>query len=104
FEEFAIADASLLSVDAHTAHRIVPICFEGDVFGTLFGVPASSSVPVAGVRLAPQSTIFPDAAARPSSAEVATFLKGLGIDYIFADAKHPNTLVPEAIPIAESTA
>ena len=42
------------------------------------------------------------AAARPSPAAVTAFLKEHGIDYIFADERHPNTLVPGAIVIATS--
>ena len=41
-----------------------------------------------------------DRRARPSPANVAAFLKANGIDYIYADAVHPNTLVPDAVPIA----
>jgi hypothetical protein len=33
---------------------------------------------------------------------VATFLKAHGIDYIYADAAYPNTLVTNAVPIATS--
>ena len=40
--------------------------------------------------------------ARPSAAEVAAFLEANGIDYIYADAMHPNTLVPDAILVATS--
>jgi len=40
--------------------------------------------------------------AQPSAARVVSFLKANGIDYIYADALHPNTLVPDAIPIATS--
>jgi len=25
-----------------------------------------------------------------------------GIEYIYADAKHPNTLVPDAVPVAST--
>ena len=38
--------------------------------------------------------------ARPSSQEVAEFLKAHDIDYIYADAIHPNSLVPDAVPVA----
>ena len=49
-------------------------------------------------HLAPQRALYPDAKARPSPESVAAFLKANGIDYIYADAMHPNTLVPEAHP------
>ena len=39
---------------------------------------------------------------RPSVASVVSFLKANGIDYIYVDAVHPNSLVPEAAPIATS--
>ena len=44
----------------------------------------------------------PDAAAAPSSAAVAAFLMANGIDYIYADAAHPDSLVADAGPIALS--
>lgn len=46
--------------------------------------------------------LYPEAAAHPSSAAVAAFLKDHGIDYIFADADYPNSLVADAVPIAQS--
>jgi len=49
---------------------------------------------------APQYTLYPDSAARPSTAQVATFLKANGIGYVYADATHPNSLVPDAILVA----
>jgi hypothetical protein len=33
---------------------------------------------------------------------VVAFLKRHGIDYIYADGRHPNTLVPDALSIATS--
>ena len=30
----------------------------------------------------------------------ARFMKSNGIDYIYVDRAHPNTLVPDAIPVA----
>ena len=46
--------------------------------------------------------LYPDSSAQPTPASVAEFLKANGIDYIYADAMHPNTLVPDAIPISTS--
>jgi hypothetical protein len=46
--------------------------------------------------------LYPNATARPSPAEVAAFLKAHGIHYIYADGRHPNSLVPEAILTAAS--
>ena len=100
FEEISFADASLASIDAHTGRRIVPICFEADVFSTLNGIPPSDRFPSPGFTFAPQSALYPDAAARPSPEVVAAFLKAHGIHFIFADSKHPNSLVPDAVQIA----
>ena len=57
-------------------------------------------MPNADMALAPQHVLYPNATAHPSSAAVAAFLKDHGIDYIFADALHPNTLVANAVPMA----
>ena len=102
FEEVAFANPRLISIDAHTGRRVVPMCFEADVYGTLVGAEPSRQVPNAGFTLAPQRSLYPDAAADPSSARVAAFLKDNGIDYIYADAAHPNSLVADAVPIAAS--
>lgn len=101
FEEISFADASLLSIDAHTGRRVVPMCFEADVFSVLNGSPATDEFPSAGFTIAPQWTLYPDAEARPSPTEVAAFLKGHGIDYLYVDAQHPS-LVPDAIMVSAS--
>jgi hypothetical protein len=100
FEEIAFTDPSLLSIDAHTGHPVVPMCFQADVFSTLNGAPPSAIRPAAGFTSAPQSALYPNAAADPSSAAVAAFLKDHGIYYIFADSRHPNLLLPDAVPVA----
>jgi len=100
FEEVAFWDARLLALDAHTGRRIVPMCFEADTFGLINGTPLSRDRPSPLFRSAPQRALYPDADAKPSTASVAAFLKDNGIGYIYADALHPNTLVPDAIPIA----
>jgi hypothetical protein len=102
FDEAGFADPSLLSIDAHTGRRVVPMCFEANFFSTLLGAQRSVQVPNATFRWAPQRTLYPDAEADPSSAAVAAFLKDNGIDYIYADARHPNSLVADAVPIATS--
>jgi hypothetical protein len=102
FEEVAFANPSLLSIDAHTGRRVVPMCFEADLPGTLIGAQLSVQTPNAYFESAPQRALYPDAAANPSSAAVAVFLKENGIDYIYADARHPNSLVADAVPIATS--
>jgi hypothetical protein len=101
YEEFAFTDPSLLSIDAHTGRRVVPMCFQADVFSTLNGGSPSVNVPAAGFTLAPQAELYPNAAADPSSTAVANFLSQHGIRYVYADANHPNSLVPNASPIAE---
>jgi hypothetical protein len=101
-EEISFINSKLLSIDAHTGRRVVPMCFEADVLGPLFGGQPSTQTPDAGFASAPQSALYPDSTARPSSVAVANFLKDHGIGYIYADAMHPNSLVDEAIPIATS--
>jgi hypothetical protein len=50
-------------------------------------------------ELAPQHTLYPDPRALPSAAAIASFLREYGIDYIYVDAMHPNSLVADAIPV-----
>jgi hypothetical protein len=102
FEEISFADSSLITIDAHTNHRVVPMCFQAEVFSTLIGAPPLPDVPGAGFRFAPQWALYPNAAARPSPAAVAAFLKIHGIEFIYTDSEHKNTLVPDAIPFATS--
>jgi hypothetical protein len=102
FEEVSFGSPALLSIDAHTGRRVVPMCFQADSFSTLIGAKPSAQVPNAFLKWAPQRTLYPDASADPSSAAGAVFLKDSGIDYIYADARHPNSLVGDAIPIASS--
>ena len=66
------------------------------------GGTSSSQTASADWPWAPQRVLYPNATARPSSAAVAAFMKENGIDYIYADAKHPNTLVSDAVPVARS--
>jgi hypothetical protein len=104
FEELAPWDARLLGLDAHTGRRIVPMCFEADFFGQLVGGQKSADIENPLFVRAAQGTLYPDATAQPSPADVAAFLKANGIDYIYADTMHPNTLVPDAIPVVTSGA
>jgi hypothetical protein len=103
-EELTFWDARLLGVDAHTGRRIMPMCFQADFFGQLIGGQKSADIASPLFKWAPQRALYPDAGAQPSAASVASFLKDNGIDYIYADALHPNSLVPAAIPIATSGA
>ena len=90
FEEISSVNSKLLSINAHTGRRVVPMCFEADVNGPLLGAEPSAQVPDAGFPSAPQAALYPDSTARPSSAAVAAFLKAHGIDYIYADASAPE--------------
>ena len=74
------------------------MCFEADFFGQLVGGQKSADIANPLFQWAPQRALYPDANARPSPASVAAFLKANGIDYIYADTMHPNTLVPDARP------
>jgi hypothetical protein len=100
FEEAAYWAAQLVGYDAHTGRRLVPLCFQAESYPVLFGRPLSPDIASPLFESAPQHTLYPDSGAQPSSATVAAFLKANGIGYIYADAMHPNTLVPEAVPIA----
>lgn len=91
----------LLSIDAHTGRAVVPMCFEAETLSTLNGAPQSSQVQNLAFLWAPQRILYPNAEAAPSSDEVADFLDTYDIHYIYADAGHPNVLVPDAIPIAQ---
>ena len=99
-EEVAFWAAQLVAIDAHTGRRMVPMCFQADLEGVTTGAQISADVASPLFQWAPQRTLYPDSSAHPSSASVATFLKDNGIEYIYADALHPNSLVPDAIPIA----
>jgi hypothetical protein len=90
----------LLSIDAHTGRRVVPMCFSAEILSTLIGALPSERTENLFFRSAPQRALYPDASARPSSAAVADFLKANGIRYIYVDAMHPNTLVADVLPVA----
>ena len=102
FDEVAFTDPRLLSIDAHTGRRVVPMCFQSDFFSWLLGAPLSANVPDSSWAWAPQRTLYPDATAVPSAMEVVAFLKANGIDFIYADTSHPNSILASAIPIATS--
>jgi hypothetical protein len=99
-DEAGFADPSLLSIDAHTGQRVIPMCFQADALSKFVGAAPSERTPNPSFMWAPQLALYLDAAASPSPAEVAEFLKDNGIEYIYADQRHPNSLVPDAIPIA----
>lgn len=101
-EEVEFWEARLLGLDAHTGRRIVPMCFQAEVNASLTGTATSAEIPNPLFRLAPQHALYPDSDAHPSAARIATFLKTNGIDYIYADTMHPNSLVPDALTLAKS--
>ena len=70
--------------------------------GSLTGTEVSADIPSPLFRWAPQRKLYPASGVHPSAETVARFLKENGIDYIYADALHPNALVPDAIPIASN--
>lgn len=45
FEETSFVNSKLLGFDAHTSHRIMPMCFEADVKGPPLGAPLSEQTP-----------------------------------------------------------
>jgi hypothetical protein len=102
-DEVAPWEPSLISIEAHTGRRLVPMCFEADVLTPLNG-GGSSAQGNPLFALAPQKELYPTIDARPEPVEVARFLKAHGIDYIYADQVHANTLVPAAVPVASSDA
>jgi hypothetical protein len=102
FEEVAFWDPRLASIDAHTGRRIVPMCFQANLVASMTGGNPSPAIASPLFRGAPQLEVYPDSEANPSPEEVAAFLGRNGINYIFVDATHPNTLVPDATPISVS--
>jgi hypothetical protein len=102
FEEVAFGTPQLVSIDVHTGRRVVPMCFTAEVLSFLIGAELSDQISSMYFFSAPQRILYPDAATHPSSSAVASFLKDYGIDYIYADAAHPNTLVDYAVPIVTS--
>jgi hypothetical protein len=102
-QEAGFVGSQLLSINAHTARQIVPMCFQAEVLDALIGLPMSVTVENAFFKWAPQRALYPNVTAEPSPERVAAFLKSNGIDYIYADERHPNSLVPNAVVIATSS-
>jgi hypothetical protein len=99
-EEEAFWNPALVSIYAHTGRRLVPMCFEADVFSAMIGNDPLIQGENPFFRWAPQRSLFRDACTYPSGSSIATFLRDHGIGYVYADAMHPNSLVPEAVEIA----
>jgi hypothetical protein len=100
-EELAIWDARLLGISAHTDRRIVPMCFQAESLAQLSGGVASLDAINPLFQSAPQRQLFPTSSASPSPEGVIAFMNANGIDYIYADAAHPNALVPDATVVAD---
>lgn len=100
FEEIAFWDPRLISINVHTGHSVVPMCFQAEFLSQMIGGELSPDVPSPFFSAAPQYALFPSAQADPSSHDVAAFLKLHGISYIYSDADHPNTLLEGAMPIS----
>jgi hypothetical protein len=98
-ENFAPWDASLVSIDAHTGVRMVPMCFIADRARRILGRELDPEIESPFFKPVPQRMLYPDASAIPAAADVRAFLATHGIGYIYADAAHPNSLVPQAIPV-----
>jgi hypothetical protein len=96
FEEFAFWDAHLVSINAHTGRRVVPLCFMPDLLFMFFEGKRRDEISSAFYSIAPQRELFPTANASPSATAVTAFLRRHDIDYIYADSFHPNTLVAGA--------
>ena len=101
-EEVAFWDPRLVSITAHTGRRVIPMCFQSEVFGFLNGVAVPPDIPSPLFEHAPQSTIYPHHGAQPSDAVIAAFMKDHGIEYIYVDRIHRNSLVPDAVRVAAS--
>jgi hypothetical protein len=100
-EEVAFWEARLLGIDARTGHRMVPMCFQAETSGILTETPMSADAPGPMFGSSPQHSLYPDPRSQPSPADIDSFLRQNGIDYIYADAIHPD-LVSNAIPVTSS--
>jgi hypothetical protein len=94
--ELGYWQAELIGIYAHTGKRVLPTCFQFE--GLTWA--ASADVPSASFLASPLGRLFPTVGSRPTSDEVRQFLLAEGIAYIYADARHPNTLVADATPVA----
>lgn len=99
-EEVAFWDARLLSITAHTGRPVVPMCFQAAYFDMVHGLEPSPDIVSPLFMWAPQRALYPTSDAQPTAYDVTVFLKQHGIDYIYSDAAHPNTLVAHTLPVA----
>lgn len=101
-EEIAFGVPQLLTIDAVTARRVVPMCFEPEFPSLLVGAKPDLTIPSQFYVGSPQMELYPTSTAIPSASAILDFLDKHDIDYIYADARHPNTLVPDAVLVASS--
>jgi hypothetical protein len=93
----------LISINAHTGRRVVPMCFQGQVFEWLItGEPRSPRTPNPLFLWAPQRALYPTADARPAPEAIHRFMRSHGIEYVYTDPFHSDTLVADAVPIASA--
>ena len=98
-ENFAPWDYGLISIEAHTGVRLVPMCFMADRGRRLLGRELDSSVESPFFRLVPQRDLYPATTARPSDRDVDLFLRSNGIGFVYADGSHPELLSVTADPV-----
>lgn len=101
-EEIAFGVPQLLTVDVVTARRVIPMCFEPEFPSILLGAKPNLTIPSQFFRRAPQMELYPTSTAAPTPGAILAFLRKYDIGYIYADARHPNTLVPDAVIVASS--
>ncbi len=95
-ENFAPWDASLISLDAHTGVRMVPMCFMADRPRRILGRDLDPTLESPFFRVAPQRALYPDPTSEPTTTAIESFLRSNGIDYVYTDAAHRDPLVPGA--------
>lgn len=98
-ENFAPWDYSLISIEAHSGVRLVPMCFMADRARRLLGRGLDASVESPFFAFAPQRSLYPTPTARPPDGAIEAFLRSNGIDYVYTDALHPEPLVASARPM-----
>lgn len=101
-EEMSTWLPRLVSLDAHTGRRVIPLCFRAYSLASMLGQSLDAEVVDPAFSIAPQSALFPTAKARPAEGQLIAFLRANGVRYLFVDATHPNTLLPGAVPFRTS--
>ena len=101
-EEMSTWLPRLVGLDAQTGRRVVPLCFRAYSLAAMLGQPLDAQVVDPAFSIAPQAELFRTAGARPSERELLAFLRDHGVGYVFVDARHPNQLLPSAVPVFTS--